>query len=177
MDPIWFTAQNGVRVRITDNTLQHMAAHPIAFELLEEAIAKSSPGRERSWGGSVDLERIVGKENRISVPQVGLDDTSLFALRHNRKRPTHTSLAAQPTETSNITLIVNDLGRYGGPTLISAWFGTLASPEPRSLQSKEHLEYWCKNALLWNDQDFASVPFFSTWRRVLTNQWKDDMLE
>lgn len=175
MDPIVVTAKNGVQVRITDKTIEHMAAHPIDVSLLTEAIALSEPGRERSWGGSVDLGRPLGYEDRIEVPAVGYDDFALFALRHNRPRPSHVVIDRQRNEATSITLIANRFHADDDTrTLISAWYGTLAMPEPRNAQSKMHLEYWSRNALLWVKENYITHPFVSTWRRVLNNTWLKD---
>jgi hypothetical protein len=175
MDPIVVTAKNGVNVRITDLTIEHMAAHPIDISLLTEAISQAEIGRERSWGGSVDLGRVLGCEDRIEVPAVGYDDFALFALRRNRPRPSHVVIDRQRKETSSITLIANRFNANDDTrTLISAWYGTLAMPEPRGSQSKLHLEFWSRNALLWVKENYVTHPFVSTWRRVLTNRWQQD---
>jgi|SRR5476651_72382 len=166
-----FPTGSKLNVVVTKSGSDHMIAHPIADHILHEAFGLLNISRmdKQFWKGTVDLGRIVGIEGRVTVPTVGVDDPTTFAHRHNRKRASH-CVIAEGQETSHITLVLRRGTNSNGMFFVSAWCGTSADMEPRNLNDHVHLDFWCNNALIWNDQSFNEPPFTSTWREVLSKR-------
>jgi hypothetical protein len=157
---------------ITQAGIDHMAAHPIEDHLLHEAFRMLVVPYvdTKFWKGTVDLGRIIGHSGCVAAPAVGLDEQATFAHRVNRKRATRCTIA-EPQETSLVTVVLRR-GKYSDYFFVSAWCGDSAPAEPNHVNDAENLDFWCKNALIWNDQSFIEEPFESTWREVLMKKKK-----
>jgi hypothetical protein len=158
-------------VIVTKSGVHHMIAHPIEDNILHEAFGLLTLSRmdNKFWKGTVDLGRIVGLEGRVAVPTVGVDEPTTFAHRHNRKRASHCSVA-EAQETSQITVVLRRGSNTNNAFFVSAWCGTAADKEPTNLNDRVPLDFWCNNALIWNDRSFYEPPFTSTWREVLSKR-------
>jgi hypothetical protein len=166
-----FPTGSNLNVIVTQSGVEHMIAHPIADHILHEAfqLLTLSSMDSKFWKATVDLGRIIGFDGRVPVPTIGIDEPTTFARRHSRKRPSHCAVAA-PQETPHITVVLRR-GRHSSDAFfVSAWSGTSAAAEPSNLNDSANLDFWCNNALIWNDQAFKEQPIISTWREVLSKR-------
>jgi hypothetical protein len=162
-----FPARNNHRIIITESGVEHMKAHPIADEILHEAFGMMTVARDgkKFWKGTVDMGRSVGLNGRVSATVVDLDQPTLFALRHNRKRPSRCAIAV-PSLTPLITVVLRKGRNPNESFFVSAWTGDDAPAEPTNIHDP-NLEFWCNNALIWTKDNFVEAPFTTTWRTVL----------
>lgn len=165
-----FPTKNGHRIIITNAGVEHMVAHPIPDAVLHEAFRKIVIDGEpqKFWKGTVEMGRPVGFNGRVGATTVDLDTPCLFALRHNRKRASRCAVSI-PKLTSLITVILRRGRNINESFFVSAWTGDEAPPEPTTVNDP-NLNFWCSNALIWDEAMFTETPFTSTWRQVLTEQ-------
>ena len=163
-----YPSANGHLILITQDTVDHMKAHPIELSLLKEAFNQLVITDDKKWFvGTVDMGRIVGQSTCLQTDQVDVDQQVLFGFRHNRSIPTR-CVYGEGIDTSNLTIVL----RKGKVDyfMISAWAGTKAIQEPTHITQKDRIEFWCNHALVYEENNFKGKPFFSTWREVLRKQ-------
>jgi hypothetical protein len=169
MKPGVFPTEDGQSVYIGQSGIDHMLAHPMPDELIEEAIWKSTLTHSRSVC-QIDIGRIVGHDGKITTDPTAVDAPALFARRLNRSRPSR-CVRTLGAETSFITMITRKSERFSSYYFISAWVGSPAHKEPRNIRDQSAIEFWGNHALAWNPEVFIEEPFESTWEEVLSLKW------
>jgi hypothetical protein len=164
-----FPTEDGQLVFIGQSSIEHMAAHPIAEELLLEAIWNAKLSKNRPVT-KVDMGRIVGRDGKIVTHPIRTDQPALFARRHNRTRPSR-CVVELGEETQFITMVTRKGDDYDSYFFISAWPGTPAHMEPRGRNDWAALDFWGNHALSWDPELFIEEPFESTWDAVLSRKW------
>jgi hypothetical protein len=160
-----YPSGNGTRILITQETVDHMKAHPIELNLLKQAFLGLEIDNGKWFVGTTDLGRIVGKSMCLETEPIDIDQQVLFGFRHNRKTATR-CIRGEGIDTSCITVVLRK-GRYQDYFMVSAWAGSKAMPEPTHITQKDRIEYWSTHALVYEENNFDGEPFFSTWREVL----------
>lgn len=120
-----------------------------------------------TWAGSIDLGRVIGVCDQVATDVIDLDTIATFARRKNRRTPTR-CVIGESTPTTFLTVVVKGRVKPNEHSLITAYKGPWASPEPRGIDDQPALDYWCKNALVWVPEQYEEEPFESTWREVLS---------
>lgn len=158
----------GNTITITEDTRTHLAAHPEAWELLEEAVAKVTLPESGFLLTTVDLGRVIGRNACVEASKVQANEPALFACRTGRDVPSRVVTGVEKPETSEFSIIA---GRQDDGTwlLYTGFAGPVAPREPHDVGltngNEAELEFWCRHALVY-DEGWGEV-YESTWEAEL----------
>lgn len=159
----------GNTLHITDETRQHLLAHPEAAELLEEAVAKVTLP-ESFLLTTVDMGREIGTNACVKAADV---ENIHFAVRTGREFPSRVLPGQEPEPTSLFTVIAGKQ-EDGSWLLYTGFAGPSAPREPidqyfadkrDSNEFAESVKFWTENGLCMGNG--WGEPFVSTWDKVL----------
>lgn len=154
----------------------HMRAHPINLKLLQEALENTTPPTSGIWKTSVDLQRIIGMQERVTTDTKHPEEPLLFARRIGRNTPSRV-IHQNPTPTSHLSFVAVNAGQTSKSIrMITAYYGKSGIHEPNATSdiNGPEIEFWCKNALCWNKKHYREEPFLSTWKRIIEDEWPLD---
>lgn len=169
----FYTTKDGRIIVVTDETREHMKAHPEVENILEEVLLNVELPQDKSvYGKEIDMGRVVGKSACVKLKKISLSEKSCFALRINREKASHVILDTEGDSTSKVIVWARFDENFNQYILRTAYIGNLAPAEPwdKSLktetQKQESLDFWCEHALLYQ-KDVMGEPFESTWEEIL----------
>lgn len=179
MEPGIYDTSNDRTIVVPKATYFRMRAHPIPHLTMLAAFERLVTFGEGYAGErtveTVDMGEIVGTAGSVVTPMLGLDDDALFCRRTNRKFPTR-CVRAEPLPTSKITMVLINDDQEGDFTLLSAWAGDAARPEPANLSDTDNLDFWRSHALIFGRPQFVGQPFVSTWRKEMLKREQQQRL-
>ena len=169
-----YTTACGGRLVVPRKTREHLLAHPDVVGLLDEVTGLIQLPSDGSFlATEVNLGRVLGRSGCVATTPISMNESTLFAQRVAREKPTRVVVGMEGPKTSLVALLAF-ASREPGRTyvLITAWRGPIAPKEPwdKTLGSEGEkavaLKFWCHNALVY-DPAVMGEPFESTWEEVL----------
>jgi hypothetical protein len=165
----------GGTINISQQTQNHLIAHPDVVEHLHTAICKLRlPVVPKEIAEEIDVGQIIGRLGIKNTAPLQIRESALFSIRANRELPSRIASAAESREdTSKIVVIARPSLIENQYELITAWIGVLAMKEPWDksiagpLEFQECLSFWSANALVYDASCMGPV-FESSWQDVLT---------
>lgn len=150
------TTKTGRDIYIGDETLEHMKAHSdVSMDHIKEAIEKNDTYKSSFEFGSIDMGRIVGKDNCIEVKENDPEVHQLY--RNGRKGTTPVTFSKEPKDTSVMTVGIC-LDNDDKHTLFTAFYGKSAPKEvwdPRlsNADRPAAAEFWKTHVIVVKPED------------------------
>lgn len=162
----------GTKIEVTERRAEHLQAHPELAGILPQVLLKLDVQNKPFMEIEVEMGKAVGFQNRVPTPFTLPTEQMTFAHRVGRNGPSHVVEDTAPRElTSTVTVILKRVNPKHFH-FITAWVGTLAKKEPwdpsvtTPEDRKVSLNYWCKNALIY-DPNVMGPVYQSTWKEEL----------
>lgn len=168
----YFT-KDGRTITVTEETKEHLKAHPEVESILEEVLLNVELPQDKSvFGKEIDMGRIVGKSGCVKTQKFSSLDTLMFAQRGNRSKPSRVVIDMQGDDTSTVVIWAKYSEEENAYVLCTAYVGRMSPVEPwdKSLetetQKQESLDFWCEHALVYQ-KEVMEEPFPSSWEKIL----------
>lgn len=172
-----YKTANGVIVYVDDLTLEKLQAHPDVHELLPEAFSKLEINENlEATKENVNMGRVVGKSGIVDTPDVELNTKTHFAIRTQRKFPSHISNSGKGKPCETVAMSLKKIDDKWA--LVTAFIGVSSPSEPfyyfdqdswmykDERQFKISLDFWMKHALVFEEGVTGNV-YESTWAEEL----------
>lgn len=149
------STDNGIRV--FDRNDNHSSVHPVAEDILKEALLHISTC-EDYVKETINFGRIIGKTTCVKVDNT---DTIIMARRKGRKGPTPLVLGRTAEDCSSLVVILRkcDDGDY---ILVTYFIGILSEREPwdpaivpGSAEEQRAITFWNTHALIYDERIVA----------------------
>jgi hypothetical protein len=162
---------------VVDRINSHVKSHPVASELLVEALSRIASNGREFIAEEVNFVRVVG--STTCVPTHPHDEIR-FAMRPNRVGLTRFVVGRSPEDCNTVVIILKKIEDDGSSNsryvLITAYVGKKSPPEPwdtRTLErrpdpgiaAQESRDFWEHHALIWGSEEVVdgSMTFACSW--------------
>lgn len=168
-----YTTACGGNIFLTDNTIEHLRAHPEAESLLEQAIGRVTLPNDTFLKNEVVFDRVIGQSSCVPINK---DAPAMFAVRIGRKMPTRVAVGAQKKDTNSFVVLARKDNGSGLWRLITGYAGTSAPLEPHDrhfcnpknrFEFLKALAFWSSHALVW-EPELMGDYYESSWKDELT---------
>lgn len=139
---------------VRDRVDSHVATHPSVEAVLAEALKKIHTNGRGFIIEEVKFDRIIGESDCVAT---GPNDVIIFAKRPNRWGHTRFVKNRKPEQSSSVVVILKKAEDDDFYILITAFVGSIASPEPWDRNAtSESRSFWNTHALVWGTQKVIS---------------------
>lgn len=181
MQPMILKLAQGQSVKVGQEQLEHLLAHPeVTEDLLRAALERICPNpNQTEHVYYIDLSDIgfVGFSSLVETPALQTTDVTTFMFRPKRTTPSRVAVGVDKTKTSKLCVCLKPEERSDGFVLITAYAASKpakkepisASIDPDTLngmrERQECLEFWLRHALAV-EPDEGQILHMS-WQEVL----------